>query len=721
MAPNRNTRLAIIGCGNLTPMLMRALRRIDWRPSILIDDNSQNLDAVSQKRGRKSAVIKSSHWESVINDFDAALVISPMVLGKSIGPTLIEAGKHVFLPTPFAVSGNDYRIMIEEAQRRDLTLLASLPRRYMQATRWTKALLDSRVLGELRHVHASQSLTASSVLNAENRLQLNWAGGRILTGSGGHTLDLLLWWLGDISHIGYWDDNQGGVEADCILKLGFVSGASGKIDFSHTRHLSNSVRIEGTHGFVELDLYTNRISAGSSNAMAFQHCGETPHGMKSQSVSQLFEAELIDFSAGVATRRHVAVSGAAKTLSVIERCYADRQQLIEPWAIQSPVETTELPKLPKGAKVLVSGATGFVGGRLVERLVREHGAQVRCIIRDVGRAARLGRLPLEIIHADLTNADEVDRAVLDTNYVFHCAYDVRSRRQNIDGLRNIIDACTRHSVRCLVDVSTFAVYEPFSDGPLTEDAADGDRTNTYVDTKLDLEKMIFDAVKNQKLAATVIQPSIVYGPFCWPWTNTPAEMLISGTVILPDRGEGLCNAIYIDDLIDGMVLAAISPAAIGERFILSGPQPVTWATFFGEIARALGTKPPQFQPYDQIVKENSALIRNIRKATFNPKHFIKMVIKSKWARRFLQTALDSAPARLRVLLANYYFASGQQSAGGLFLPNRQALALYRSKATAGSHKARTQLGYQPRFDFQQGMKLTGKYLKWAYKDARNSS
>jgi nucleoside-diphosphate-sugar epimerase len=376
--------------------------------------------------------------------------------------------------------------------------------------------------------------------------------------------------------------------------------------------------------------------------------------------------------------------------------------------------------LPRGSKVLVTGATGFVGGRLVERLIREHDVQVRCLIRDVGRASRVRRLPVEILLVDLSNANEIKGAVDGIDYIFHCAYDTRSRRQNIEGLSNLIEASATHSVQRLVHVSTFAVYEPFPDGPLTEESPDGDRSNTYVDTKLDLEKMAFDAARNRGVAATIVQPSIVYGPFCLPWTNSPAEMLIFGDVILPDQGAGLCNAVYIDDVVDGLIRAAVSPAAVGERFIISGPQPVTWAEFFTEFAHALGTKPPKFWPYERIADANHGIIRNIRVVVTEPKRLIKMIVRWRRVRQILQAALDIMPGPLRKLTTNYYFDPRGRRAGEIFLPSRQALAMYSSSAVASSEKARLKLGYTPRFDFQRGMMLTGHYLEWAYGDIRES-
>jgi nucleoside-diphosphate-sugar epimerase/predicted dehydrogenase len=676
--------------------------------------------------GRKSAVVKSTNWKSVASEFDAALVALPHALQGPIGAALIEAGKHVFMETPLAVTADECRAIIAAARASGVILSVGLLRRYMQVARWTKALFQSETLGEIKRFDVREGTAFRSVTRSNELPLLNLFDGGVLIGTGVHTLDLLLWWLGDVDSVRYRDDSEGGPETECIIECRFASGASGRIDLSRIRNLRNSVRFEGTRGTVEVHLHNNEVIAGSPNALAFRHDGVSPHEMKPQLAAELFEAELQDFRTSVSDGRQISVSGSdgARSVELIERCYATRQHFVQPWVKAAPVEPAELdmvlPKLPRQSKVLVTGASGFVGGRLVERLLHEHAAQVRCIIRDVARAARVGRLPVEFVRADLSNAAEVEHAVDGMDYVFHCAYDTRSRRQNIEGLRNLIDACANHSVHRLVHVSTFAVYVPFADGPLTEASLDGDRSNTYVDTKLDLEKMIFEATRDRGLAATIVQPSIVYGPFCWPWTNIPAEMLIFGDVILPDRGEGLCNAVYIDDVVDALILTAVSPAAVGERFIVSGPQSVTWATFFAEMARALGTKPPKFWPYERIANANYGVIRNIRLAVSDPKRLIKMIIRLKPIRQILQTALDSMPDQLQMLMTNYYFGSGERRAGETFLPSRQALALYRSKAIASSEKARTKLGYRPRYDFQHGMMLTGAYLEWAFTDIRET-
>jgi nucleoside-diphosphate-sugar epimerase len=299
----------------------------------------------------------------------------------------------------------------------------------------------------------------------------------------------------------------------------------------------------------------------------------------------------------------------------------------------------------------------------------------------------------EIVPADLTDAQSIDKAIEGVDYVIHCAHDFRSRPQNVTGLENIIAACARHKVRRLVYVSTFSVYEPFPDGRVSEETPDGDKSWVYVRSKLDMEAQVLAAVRERHVPATIVQPTVVYGPFSKPWTNAPAENLIYGTVVLPDRGEGLCNAVYIDDLVDGLILAATRQEAVGERFIISGPEPVTWRTFFGTFADALGTGQPEYWPAERIAKSNQGLMRDIKLVARNPKRIIQIIVRWYPARQALQAGLDSMPEPLKGLVMKHYFGSGGRKPGRL-------------------------LGYEPRWDFSSGMEPTRRYLEWAYGDLR---
>ncbi len=718
-------RLAIVGCGAVVDHhLVPALKRVGWMPSVLIDTSPERIKIVARKMGSKGkTALTGFDWRAMLGEFDAAVVAVPHALHAPIGTALLEAGKHVFMEKPLATTVADCERMIAAARTKGVTLSVGLLRRYLRIARWTKALIASGTLGDIEHFDVREGFVFNWDTSTDAILRPNLSAGGVLMDTGAHTLDLVTWWLGDVASLEYRDDAEGGVEADCVLECRMASGATGRIELSRTRDLRNTIRINGTKGFAEVHLYKNEVLAGSDNVLAFAHDGIAAAGMEPQFFPELFDAELRDFKISASGEGKVGVAGgdATKSVAMIERAYKVRQPLESPWAdIAAPPLNgagAARPMLPAGSTTLITGATGFIGGRLAEVLLQQ-GVKVRCLVRNFGHATRIARMGPEIVPADLSNAEQVDKAIAGVDYVVHCAHDMRSRPQNITGLQNIIAACAKHKVKRLVYVSTFSVYEPFPDGRVSEETRDGDRSWVYVRSKLEMEEMVLAAVREQKLPATIVQPTVVYGPFSKPWTNAPAENLIYGTVVLPDRGEGLCNAVYIDDLVDGFVLAATRPEAIGERFILSGPEPVTWGEFFGTFAGALATAPPEYWPAERIAKNNQGLMRDIKLVAQNPKRIVQIIVRWYPARQALQAGLDAMPEPLKGLVMKHYFGSGGRRPGEIILPDPQGLNHYKSKAHCDNDKAQRLLGYHPRFDFAAGMEPTRRYLEWAYGDLR---
>jgi predicted dehydrogenase/nucleoside-diphosphate-sugar epimerase len=704
-------RLAIIGCGSVVAHhLLPALLRIGWRPTVLVDRSRANCERLLTQVGRRHPVTIATDWTEAAGQFDAAIVATPSATHGAIGTALAERGVPLFMEKPLAHTLGQAERMVAAAAASGSVLAVGLLRRHLTIARWTKALIASGRLGRIERFEAREGFVYNWAISSPDMLRAGTAGGGVLMDTGAHTLDLLLWWLGEARDVTYQDDSASGMEADCRLGLVMQSGAIGTLELSRSRNLRNTVRIVGTQGHVEVHLSANEVVSGSANALDFSHDGITPRTMQPQIFADLFEAELRDFQHAVTQRAAPAVEGreGLRAIALIERCYAGRAALALPWS--GGRGGPGLPEL-RGRTMVVTGAAGFIGGRLAERLSLEHGVTVRCIVRNLAQAARLARLPVEIIHADLLDRPAMDAALRGADAVFHCAYDTRSRRQNTEGLDIIIEGCLAHRVRRLVHLSTFSVYEPLPDGPLTEDTRDGDRGWIYVRNKLDLERAVLDAARDRGL-----QPSIVYGPFCKPWTDAIAEMLLGGKVVLPDR-TGLCNAVYVDDLVDAMLLAATSPRAVGERFVISGPDAPGWSLFFERFQQALGVGSLAYQDAPAIARAGKGLGQDLRMLLEDPKKIIQVIVRWKPARQLLQAGFDTMPPAMRQLVLRHYFLKKKPSRNAVTLPDAQKLALYQAKAEISSAKAAALIGYQPRYPFEAGMAITAAYLAWAYGDA----
>ena len=90
------------------------------------------------------------------------------------------------------------------------------------------------------------------------------------------------------------------------------------------------------------------------------------------------------------------------------------------------------------------------------------------------------------------------------------------------------------------------------------------------------------------MPVAVVQPTVVYGPFSLPWTIGPLGALKSSRVVLANGGDGMCNAVYVDDVVAALLLAASRPEAVGQVFLISAESPITWKDFYAAYEDMLG-------------------------------------------------------------------------------------------------------------------------------------
>jgi nucleoside-diphosphate-sugar epimerase len=251
----------------------------------------------------------------------------------------------------------------------------------------------------------------------------------------------------------------------------------------------------------------------------------------------------------------------------------------------------------RGRTVLVTGGTGFIGGRLVEKLVLDEGCRVRVLVRNFANAARISPYPLGLVGGDLGDREAVEAAVRGCDVVFHCAYDFVStlagqQRTGVEGTRNIAEAALAEGVERLVHLSTMAVYEPLAPGDVTEESPWPPSDDPYVLVKREAENLLSELHRTRTLPVVTLQPTIVYGPFSTFWTLGPVGRLRDERVQVPllDGGGAPCNAVFVDDVADAMILAATRPHVEGERFLISAEEPVTWKRFYQSLEAAVGVR-----------------------------------------------------------------------------------------------------------------------------------
>lgn len=389
---------------------------------------------------------------------------------------------------------------------------------------------------------------------------------------------------------------------------------------------------------------------------------------------------------------------------------------------------------PSLKKVLVTGGTGFIGGRLVEKLILDRHVEVRVLVRDFSKAWRLARLPVEMIHGDITDPEPVRKAVEGCDSIVNCAFGTTGTQEakhavNVQGTRNILEAALQFGVGRIVHLSTGMVYGSSADGDLDETAKKSLSGNFYADSKLEAEETALDYAKKRELPVVVLQPLVVYGPFCPTWTINVVKTLKAGKVILVNGGEGSCNAVYVDDLANAILLALERKDGQGEAFLISGGEPVTWREFYERyeamlgysctvsmsVAEALAYQVPEGQSLRSIVTESLALLREdsgVRQRILGTREISAL----RKTARFLIPALVRQSIRSHLVKNSNGNKQPEQSIEEEkpILPlTASMVSIYAAKSRVRIDKAKRLLGYEPIFNFRAGMDLTEKWARWA--------
>jgi len=243
-------------------------------------------------------------------------------------------------------------------------------------------------------------------------------------------------------------------------------------------------------------------------------------------------------------------------------------------------------------RVLVTGGTGFIGGRLVERLTYEEGADVLVAVRDWRRATWVSRTSAALVEADVTDQASLHQVMSGRQVVFHCVGIGGSaetcRRVNVEGTRNVLHAALGAGVDKVVYLSSIAVHGPNPPDNANEEAPLVRTGTPYGDSKVAAEEEIRSFERLHSLPVVILRPTFVWGPRSQWFTVNPVRRILAGDWPLVDGGAGTCHAVYVDNLVDAMLLAGRKEGLGRAAFLVTDDQPCTWAEFFMEYARMAG-------------------------------------------------------------------------------------------------------------------------------------
>lgn len=319
---------------------------------------------------------------------------------------------------------------------------------------------------------------------------------------------------------------------------------------------------------------------------------------------------------------------------------------------------------------LVTGATGLVGGHLVEALVLR-GEEVRAFVRPTSQTERLRALGVDIRIGQLADNASLMAAAQGVDRAFHCAAMVGDwglpedfQQANVGGTRSVLAAATRAQVSRLVFLSSTDVYG-FPGVPVDETERPSPRGFPFPDSKIEAESLVWNHRRRVGLPTCIVRPGTVYGPGSRFLLESLVDPLRRRQLLLIDDGQHAAGLTYVGNLVDAMILAADREESVGQAYNITDGTQVTWRAFIDALADLL-----------QLPRPTRSRSRRLAYA-----------LASAWE--------------------HYYRIAGRPQRPPL---TRYLVELMGTDQECRIDKAVDQLGYRPRVSFSEGMRHVGDWL-----------
>lgn len=687
---NSNFRVAVVGCGAIAEIFhLPALVASNLvREIVLVDTNSDQLERLAQKFDIESTFENLTDLAGCV---DAVIVATPPSSHYAICKWSLENGLHVLCEKPLTEEGQQAQELVQIAQQQGRILAVNQTRRFFPSSPKIRELIAGGALGRLESITYHDGVEFDWPAASPHHFQPGAKGAWSDTGV--HLLDTICYWLDAKPKLtASQNDSHAGPEAMATVQLEHA-GCQVELKVSRLGRLMNGFEIIGSKAMIKADAeeFAEVRVEHRDGSVQKHHVGS-----RKTTYPDLALPVLEDFLSACAGDSQPRASGASTlgTIELLEQAYEEQAPYAAPW--NQDLESSELPRVTSSERkrVLVTGASGFVGGRVVEILQSSEKFQPVATIRNWSRAARVARFPVDIRLGNLLDRESLRLALEGVHSVVHCA-KADDYESIVTGTRNLLDMSAQQGVQRLVFLSTAEVYGNQVQGEVTETAPTEAQGNIYGDSKIEAERLCFQRNGCDGLTTSILRPSLIHGPFSTSWSIDIAKRLQSGNWgVFDEHGEGNANLIYVDDLVQAIELCLTEEAAAGEAFNVNGPDELTWNEYFQRFNQALGRPPLQ---------EISSTRSRLRTWVMGQVGFLADKVLDRFEDKLMEIYLRGGWAS-RVMKRIKGELHSTPSTGELH-------DLFSRKAHYCDSKARTLLGYDPRFSIDLALEHTLAWLK----------
>ncbi len=383
----------------------------------------------------------------------------------------------------------------------------------------------------------------------------------------------------------------------------------------------------------------------------------------------------------------------------------------------------------------ITGATGFVGCRLAERLVLAKEYDVVAAIRRFSGPglARLARLPVKMVQADLLDRVALRDAFAGCDVVVHCAYgksgsEEERFRTTVEGTENVLSVAAEGRAQRVVHLSSAVVHREDGSSQLIDESTPFAKSrDPYVSMKVEAENALWQFSDARGFPVVVFRPPLIYGPYGRRWTVKVVQEVLAGAVLV-DGGRGAANLVYVDNLIDTVMLAIESNAGDGEAFLVVDDAELTWRDVYQayldvaegspalrslsrrEIEAIRKKREPGFLRGSVIVP--LSVLPKLAKDSVSSVELRKELRKIPWLPAVKAVLPGSVLSRLKGENGGDAARSDLSPKHSRNIPDPGTIKLMTSLTRFDNSKVKRMLGYRQRIDFLEGMEHTAEWLRY---------
>ena len=659
----------------------------------LAEPNPKQAEKLRKKHGLQHVV---TDYHEVLDKVDACIICTPPHVRNMILKDCLASGKHVFAEKPLSSSSKETKEILKTAPK-DKTMGMCHTYRFFNNRREIREKLQAGFFGKQLVISINEGSPSGWPTVSGYCYRKELVPGGVLYDNGIHSLDFVYWCLGMPKSVQYEDDAMGGLESNATMEFSFDNGAKANLKFSRTMQLSNTIVVEGNGHKATMEVFEHNDYVLDGVA-----CVANGEPVNWGNIGTIQMQNFIDAVSGKQVISCSIADGVA-VIEMLEMCYAQKQA--------KPYDKRPIGGL-KGKRVFITGGTGFVGSQIVEQLVLHEEAKVRVLVHTWAKAAYVSRFDVEFVQADLLDRQQIIEVTRDCDYIIHAAIPGGKGHDefvanNVKAMENIMAAAKENKIQNVVQFSSVVVHGKDVPKDLTADSPLVSYGDNYADGKLESEKCFWQLLDEYSLHGSIVRPTYVWGPYSMWYTIYPMQQMKKGEFSWVDKGRGVCNAVFVGNVVDLALICLIHPKADKEAFIATDGEVGTWYDFFSPLMRLMGMNPNDFPSIplkdglwrsfrlawkNHLLRLNAFLCKQIDKIEkTNP---MKAKLLYRMPRRLLRAIRNVVTYRLPIMDATQ-------------------MAIYCQNKAIDAKKNFDLLDFVPRYSVKKGQEITINWLSFS--------